>query len=494
MATPLHYFIFLLLTCLTTATSQSNQQQQQSYISALISQKGLDFAKDILIDKAISSLTPLQIPKIHKSVKLPFLGNVQVALSNTTINQISVSSSSSYIKLGDTGIAIVVSGATANLTMDWYYSYNTWFLLPVRISDRGSASIQVEGMEVGLTLGLEDQQGTLKLSLMECGCYVNTMTITLDGGASWFYQGLVNAFEEQIIAAVESSISKKIREGILKLDSLLQTLPKEIPVDDIASLNATFVNDPSLGNSSIGIEIDGLFAKRNELPKEFPALNYDQEKSKPLATCKGSSKMIGISLNEAVFSSASVVYFNAGVLKWVVDKVPEQSLLNTAGWKYVIPQLYRKYPNDDMKLNISFSSPAVISVSSEKIDVTAYADMTIDVVDANQIIPVACISVVISASGSVEISGNMLVGSVGLDDFTLSLKWSNVGNFHMSLIRSVVWSFLKTVATPYINSQLRKGFPLPIVRGFTLDNADVALQNSVVTICSDVVFKDNYYH
>ncbi|KAL5729774.1 hypothetical protein ACHQM5_002676 [Ranunculus cassubicifolius] len=454
MATPLHYFIFLLLTCLTTATSQSNQQQQQSYISALISQKGLDFAKDILIDKAISSLTPLQIPKIHKSVKLPFLGNVQVALSNTTINQISVSSSSSYIKLGDTGIAIVVSGATANLTMDWYYSYNTWFLLPVRISDRGSASIQ------------------------------------------FFFPffRLVNAFEEQIIAAVESSISKKIREGILKLDSLLQTLPKEIPVDDIASLNATFVNDPSLGNSSIGIEIDGLFAKRNELPKEFPALNYDQEKSKPLATCKGSSKMIGISLNEAVFSSASVVYFNAGVLKWVVDKVPEQSLLNTAGWKYVIPQLYRKYPNDDMKLNISFSSPAVISVSSEKIDVTAYADMTIDVVDANQIIPVACISVVISASGSVEISGNMLVGSVGLDDFTLSLKWSNVGNFHMSLIRSVVWSFLKTVATPYINSQLRKGFPLPIVRGFTLDNADVALQNSVVTICSDVVFKDNYYH
>ncbi|KAF9587930.1 hypothetical protein IFM89_006184 [Coptis chinensis] len=99
---------------------------------------------------------------------------------------------------------------------------------------------------------------------------------------------------------------------------------------------------------------------------------------------------------------------------------------------------------------------------------------------------------VISASGSVEISRNMLVGSVGLDDFTLSLKWSNIGKFHMSLIQSVVWTFLKTVATPYVNSRLKKGFPLPIVRGFTLQGADIAYDNSLITICSDVVFKDSY--
>ncbi|PIA36929.1 hypothetical protein AQUCO_03200112v1, partial [Aquilegia coerulea] len=98
---------------------------------------------------------------------------------------------------------------------------------------------------------------------------------------------------------------------------------------------------------------------------------------------------------------------------------------------------------------------------------------------------------VISASGSVEMSGNMLVGSVVLDDFTMSLKWSKIGKFHMTLIQSVMWSFLKTVATPYVNSRLRKGFPLPIVRGFTLQNADILYKNSLLAVCSDVVFTDS---
>lgn len=48
---------------------------------------------------------------------------------------------------------------------------------------------KVEGMEVGLTLGLENRGGSLVLTLMECGCYVKDITITLDGGASWLYQG-----------------------------------------------------------------------------------------------------------------------------------------------------------------------------------------------------------------------------------------------------------------------------------------------------------------
>lgn len=44
-------------------------------------------------------------------------------------------------------------------------------------------------MEVGVTLALKDQQGTLKLSVLDCGCYVKDISIKLDGGASWLYQG-----------------------------------------------------------------------------------------------------------------------------------------------------------------------------------------------------------------------------------------------------------------------------------------------------------------
>ncbi len=120
---------------------------------------------------------------------------------------------------------------------------------------------------------------------------------------------MVNAFEEQIGSAVESAITKKLNEGILKLDSFLQALPKEIPVDDNASLNVTFVNDPLLSNSSIEFEINGLFTGR----KRDPVPRYHHENSQTLVFCPDSSKMLGIALDEAVFNSASSLYYNVSL-------------------------------------------------------------------------------------------------------------------------------------------------------------------------------------
>ena len=78
----------------------------------------------------------------------------------------------------------------------------------------------------------------------------------------------------------------------------------------------------------------------------------------------------------------------------IVDKIPDQSFLNTSGWKLIFPQLYRKYPDDNMNLNISITSPPIVKVEQENINVASYADVTIDVLDAGEVIPVACISLV----------------------------------------------------------------------------------------------------
>ena len=47
-------------------------------------------------------------------------------------------------------------------------------------------------MEVALTLGLENQEESLKLKLKDCGSNVKDISIKLDGGASWLYQGYGN--------------------------------------------------------------------------------------------------------------------------------------------------------------------------------------------------------------------------------------------------------------------------------------------------------------
>ncbi|XP_020417130.1 putative BPI/LBP family protein At1g04970 isoform X3 [Prunus persica] len=437
------FFIVLSFFLVPTRT------QEEGFISFVISSKGLEFSKDLLIEQAVSSIIPLQLPQIEKSVKIPLVGQVHVVLSNITIYNVDIASS--YVETGDSGIALIASGATANLSMDWCYSYSTWLF---DISDHGDASIQVEGMEVGVTLALNGQEGTLKLSVLECGCYVKDISIKLDGGASWLYQGyaillinfamrktyvplcfcqrLVDAFEGQIVSAVEDNISKKIREGIMKLDFLLQSLPKQIALDDIAALNVTFVGNPVFSNSSIEFQINGLFMAPND---DFASSLYNKGSLDPVPF-NAPAKMVEISLHENVFSSVSLVFFKANYMQWVINKTPDQSLLNTAGWKYIVPQLYKQYPNEDMELNISVSSPPIMTVVNNGINITVYSDVTIGVMDADEVIPVACISLEIHASCSPDILINKLAGTVKLNHVTAYLKWSKIGNLHMHLVQS----------------------------------------------------------
>ncbi|KAE8125467.1 hypothetical protein FH972_020272 [Carpinus fangiana] len=379
--------LFIVLSLVFTLSSTHIQSSEEGFIFVQISNRGLDFAKDVLIDKAVSSIVPLQLPDIEKSVKIPVVGKVHVLLSNITIYHVDVASS--YIHTGETGIVLVASGATANLSMAWQYSYRTW-LVPVAITDDGGASVQVEGMEVGLAAALKNQDGNLKLSVLECGCHVKDISIKLDGGASWLYQVVVNAFEGKIASAVENAISKKIREGIIKLDSLLQSIPKEIPVYRTAVLNVTFVDNPVLSNSSIEFEINGLVTAKDAVLVS----NYNHKGWKDIFFGSGPAKMIQISLQQDVFNSVSLVYFDADYMHWIVDKIPDQSILNTAGWRYIVPQLYKQYPDDDLNLNISVSSPPIIKVAKDVIGAIINLDVTIDVVDGGEVIPVACISLV----------------------------------------------------------------------------------------------------
>ncbi|XP_010457566.1 PREDICTED: putative BPI/LBP family protein At1g04970 isoform X2 [Camelina sativa] len=473
--------LFLLLTSIFLLPSHS--QSSDSFTSVLVSQNGLDFVKNLLVNKAIASIIPLQIPRIEKYMRIPFLGGIDVVVSNLTIYELDVASS--YVKLGDTGVVILASGTTCDLSMNWHYSYSTWFP-PIEISDQGIASVQVEGMEIGLSLGLKSDEGGLKLSLSECGCHVNNINIELEGGASWFYQGMVNAFKDQIGSSVESTIAKKLTEGVSDLDSFLQSLPKEIPVDDKAALNVTFTTDPILKDSSITFEIDGLFNKRktNHVLKSF-------RESVSSVICPGNSKMLGISVDEAVFNSAAALYYNAEFMQWVVDKIPEQSLLNTAKWRFIIPQLYKKYPNQDMNLKISLSSPPLVKISEQYVGANVNTDLVINVLEANKVIPVACISLVIRGSGALQVMDNNLGGSVSLQDFSMTLKWSNIGNLHLHLLQPIVWTVIQTVFVPYANDHLEKGFPLPIIHGFTLQNTEIICSSSEITVCSDVAYLDS---
>ncbi|XP_074323012.1 putative BPI/LBP family protein At1g04970 [Apium graveolens] len=192
---------------------------------------------------------------------------------------------------------------------------------------------------------------------------------------------VADAFNEDIISSVEDVVSNKIKDGIIYVDSFLESVPKEIPVDNVAAINVTLVNDLVFSDSSFELEIDGLLTANDETVIS----SLQREAKDDSNSCEGLNKMIWISLHEKVLDSAVSVYFEADMMRWVVDQLPEHFLLNTAGWKHAIPQLYKKFSNDDMKLNISISSPPTINIERQNIDVTVDLDMTVYVVDSTLI-------------------------------------------------------------------------------------------------------------
>ncbi|GLJ47030.1 hypothetical protein SUGI_0992880 [Cryptomeria japonica] len=120
-----------------------NLSEEEGFIGVTISEKGLNYARDLLVDQALQSLVPLRIPDMQKTVKIRYILDLKAKLYDARIANISVPASK--IILGKTGISIIASQVQVNLSMKWKYSYKTG-LIPITVSDKGRAFVQVRAV------------------------------------------------------------------------------------------------------------------------------------------------------------------------------------------------------------------------------------------------------------------------------------------------------------------------------------------------------------
>ncbi|KAL1197734.1 putative BPI/LBP family protein [Cardamine amara subsp. amara] len=398
--------ILVLFVLVTPTFVQSNEH---GHVSVLVSKTGLEFAKDYLIHKVISTTIPLQLPNIEKEDKIPLIGNVGMSLSNISIYSVDVQSS--LIETGENGIVFSVRGAKANLRMDWSYTYRAAFF---KTSDHGDAFVKVNGMDLKITVTLVGDNGSLKIASQASDCKVKNIDIHISGGASWLYQGVVNAFQKTIMSTVENTVSKKIIEKMKKLDSLLQSIPKQRKIDDYAAVNLTFTGNPVLRNSTVEVGIDGLFLPNGKV-SESPSSS---------SLFSNVSRMVAISIQEEVFNSATLVYFIAKRMHVNIKESKNGSLLSTSDWKLIIPELYKQYPDEKMMLNMSVTSPPAVKITENGIGATIHLEIMLNVQDSGQVISVAHISSALNVACSAEIAKNNLTGSLRLIDFNATMKWN----------------------------------------------------------------------
>ncbi|KAJ7570867.1 hypothetical protein O6H91_01G136800 [Diphasiastrum complanatum] len=451
-------------------------------IMITLTEQGLSYLRDVLVNQVLQEVTPLKLPNMRKSMHSP-LGILEVTLTDIVLSGARVASSE--ITLGKEGMSIYASGVQADISLNWNYTYVVSYG-PFSISDGGGGYLKVKDGQAGVVFSMDEHNGTLNLTVLQSGTYLTNLEINLNGGASWIYNWLAYAFGDQIRAAIETALTDQIVQGVGKLDSFLQHIPRKIPIDDTAAVDVTVVQNPVLNSAFLSVGVKGEF------------LNVDsvEDSSKSVGIlpvglfCSNSLKMVTMALSDHVLDSAAAVYFDAGRLQWLVDKLPEQSLLNTGSWKYLIPKLYRSYPNQNMVLNFSVSAVPLISLKQDGIHATTSTDMTILVMNNVQGTPVACISLTISMDAVAGLNGNNITAEAALTSLSLELKWSEIGSFPVRLVEQVaIRTIVKDVVLPLLNFNLRKGFPLPVLPSVQLQHADVRYKDGFLLVCTDVRYE-----
>lgn len=139
MAPNISFLSLLLLLISTNVCFKVNGEE--GFISGTIYEKGLDYAKDVLMQEAMSAILALQLPQLEKTARVRLVATCTIVLSNITFVDINIASS--YVKTGESGIVMIASGGTANLSMNWSYSCSTW-LWPGGVSDSGDAFVKVK--------------------------------------------------------------------------------------------------------------------------------------------------------------------------------------------------------------------------------------------------------------------------------------------------------------------------------------------------------------
>jgi hypothetical protein len=83
------------------------------------------------------------------------------------------------------------------------------------------------------------------------------------------------------------------------------------------------------------------------------------------------------------------------------------------------------------------------------------------------------------------------------DSYALIIFYLTNKNITFQLCRylqSLISSVLKTVVLPYLNLQLKNGFPLPTIEGYGFQNTIILYNYPWISVCSDVSFIDEDYY
>lgn len=464
-----------LLVALIPATLGTN-----AGVKIKLTEKGIEYGKLLGMAALQTKLKSIKVPDFSGSERVSPIGKVQYSLTNMQITSIGLPKSQVDLVPGS-AVRLSIGDAFISLNGNWRVKYLRF------IKDSGSFDLSVNGLTITTGIAIKsDETGRPAVNSVNCAATVGSAKVRFHGGASWLYNLFSKFIDKALRSALQKQICPLVAEAVADLNPHLKTLNVLAKVDQYAEIEYSMVSSPIISNSSIDLSLKGEFyniGKHQEPPFSPTAFSLPPQ----------INSMLYIGMSVFTANSAAFVYNKAGALSLYItdDMIPQGSpfRLNTRTFGVFIPQIAKQYPGLMMKLLVKTVKNPIITFEPNNVTVQATATVTAYAIQPNATLsPLFVLNLETSVSAHVFVSGMRLAGSVALNEMTLTLGTSYVGQFQVKSLDNLLQMVLKVVVIPKLNAQLGKGYPLPTIGKMKLVNTQLQVLKDYMLIGTDVQF------
>ncbi|MCJ8735142.1 hypothetical protein PDJAM_G00243580 [Pangasius djambal] len=464
--------MWLVTTFLLMAVTQTHADYPS--LQAVLSQKGLQKVSHWVTDWFQNELGKITLPEVRGSVDI-FVGSVYYVLHDMHVVRCDLPEPSVAFSEG-TGVSLQVNGLSLAISGRW----NTEFGI---IHDGGSFDLAIYTINFNTLLGFQSTEEHLSISTLMCTADVEGIQVNFHGGGSFIFQPFVEKFSGRIKNMIQERICPGFQEGIENIDKDLAA-SDYIKMDPYVYLNVSLTDSPVVFNNGFELYIKGEFYSLS-FPSEPPfAPNHFELPWK-------ADYMLSVGMSEFCVNSAAFAYLNSGVLNITItnDMIPKASPihLNTSQFGSLIPQLPKMYPDMEMEVVLYASDTPLISFNQTVINVNLPASAKFYAVKTHtDLIPLFRLDMQCSFNAKVHIDNQLLKGVLEMKNLTIVLGSTEIGKFDIAPFQSIVKLALNSFILPKMNAQLKEGLPLPLMKGFTLNNSVMTIENGFLVVATDI--------
>ncbi|XP_014896832.1 lipopolysaccharide-binding protein [Poecilia latipinna] len=458
--------VFVLLSCACG---------ENPAVQVILTNKGLQYGKHEGTGWIQEKLEKITFPDISGSVNI-HIGRVYYTLSGVTIKKCDLPEPSVEF-VQQSGLTTSIAGLSFALAGEWRNHFGL-------IHDSGSFDMAIFNIDVTSAVKLgSNAGGHLSVTSVNCTASVGDVSMQFHGGASWIFQPFVKYFKGHIIGIIQSKICPEVEDTIMNLDHHLQAMNVSFDVNEVLSFDVPLTGDPDIEPSNMKLGFKGEFHSI-ETHAEPPFVAQE------FVLPELAGYMLSVGLSEFTLNSASFGYFSAGQLQAFINDsmippyIPFR--LNTSAMGGFIPQLPKMYPGLLMNLQVNARDAPMFSFQpgSGVLDVHICVKASATESNGTQV-PLFTLYIDSRFTGKMMIADGKLKGSMMLNNVTLTLGSSEIGDFKTDALENGIKSGM-VVVLGKLNAKLGEGIMLPRMKHAQLVNTVLKMQKGFVGIYSDV--------